>query len=188
MASKKTPAKKTPAKKTPAKKTPAKKIPAKKIPATGASVPAHDSELAKIDDLIVKSARGGGVASDARTALQALSDDVVGPRYVLAAKSANPKVRAAAVEGGTVTPRRRELFPLAAITACLDDVEAKVRLAALTALNRGWGPKHEAVYAKQKGAIRPALEPRLDDSDKVVAKQAAVVWARLGLPAPNARE
>jgi hypothetical protein len=172
MASKKTATKKTATKKTATKKTAA----AKTSPAA-----ALDPELAKVDDLIVKSARGGAVASGARTALQKLSDDVLGPRFVVAAKSADPKVRAAAVEGGTVTPRRRELFPLAAITACLDDVEAKVRLAALTALNRGWGPKHEAVYASQKAKIKPALEPRLKDSDKTVANQAAVVWKRLGL-------
>lgn len=159
------------------KKTPTKKPSAAKTSAVGMDAP----ELARIDELIVKSGRGGGVASAARTALQEFADDVVSPRFVLAAQSADPKVRAAAVAGGTATPRRRELFPLSAITACLDDVEARVRLAALTALNSGWGPKNEPVYAPQKAAIKPALEPRLKDSDKTVANQAAVVWKRLGL-------
>ncbi len=159
------------------KKTSAKKTSTRKT----STATTLDPKVAKIDELILKSARGGGVASGARTALQAFSDDVVAPRLVLAAKSADPKVRAAAVEGGTVTPRRRELFPLAAITACLGDVEPKVRLAALIALNRGWGPKSEPVYASKKSAIKPALEPCLKDDEKTVANQAAVLWKRLGL-------
>lgn len=142
---------------------------------------AADAKVAKIDELIAKSAKGGGTASGARTALQAFSDDVVGPRFVVAARSPDPKIRAAAVEGGTATARRRELFPLTAITSCLADAEAKVRLSGLIALNRGWGPRNDAVYAAVRAKIKPALEPLLSDKDRTVASQAAVVWKRLGL-------
>ncbi len=148
---------------------------------SAASKATAGGEVARIDELIAKSAKGGGVASEARTALGKLGDDVVSPRFVVAVQSANAKIRGVAVEGGTATPGRRALFPLKAITGCLADVEPKVRLSALVALNRGSGPKNEAFYASQRAKIKPLLEPLLSDENKTVALQAAVVGTRLGL-------
>ncbi len=161
----------------PVKKTGA----ASKAATARASKATAGGEVARIDELIAKSAKGGGVASEARTALAKLGDDVVSERLHLAVQSANAKIRGAAVEGGTATPGRRALFPLKAITGCLADVEPKVRLSALVALNRGWGPKNDPVYGPQRAKIKPLLEALLSDENKTIARQAAVVWKRLGL-------
>lgn len=134
-----------------------------------------------IDALIVQSAKGGGAASDARTALLKHSDDVVTPRLLLALAGSNARVRSAAVEACTANPRRRELTPLGALVERLSDADASVRLSTLVALNRGWGPRNEAVYASQREAFAPALAPLLKDRDTKVAKQAAIVRQRLGL-------
>lgn len=158
-----------------------KKTSAKKAQDMQNASRALEPAVAKIDALIAKSATGGGPASEARTALHELPDESVCPRLVVATQSADPRIRAAAVQAGAATPGRRGLFPLAAITACLADEEPKVRLASLTALNFGWGPKNEPAYASQKAAIGPSLEPLLSDENKTVASQAAIVWKRLGL-------
>src|SRR4051794_2655888 len=94
-----------------AKKKTANKARSSEKPDTKTAAPAAvDAKVAKIDDLIAKSAKGS-TASAARTALRAFSDDDVGPRFVVAVRSLDPKIRSVAVEGGTATPRRRELFP-----------------------------------------------------------------------------
>ncbi len=158
-----------------------KKPAAGKSTSEGASPSPGDALASKIDDLIVKSARGGGIASDARTALRELSDDDVTPRLCAALGSEQEKVRSAAVELCTETPRRRELAPLPAILKCLADESPKVRLSTIIALNRGWGPSNGAVYAALAATIEPALAACLKDPEPRVASQAAVVWKRLGL-------
>lgn len=155
--------------------------PAGKSKSAGTAPSAGDDLASKIDDLIVKTARGGGAASGARTALRGLSDDDVTPRLCVALGHAKEQVRCAAVEQCTETPRRRELAPITEVVKCLADGSPKVRLSTLVALNRGWGPSNGAVYATQGDAIRPALERCLKDPEPRVASQAAIVWKRLGL-------
>ncbi|CAN5635764.1 hypothetical protein BH09MYX1_BH09MYX1_30790 [soil metagenome] len=52
---------------------------------------------------------------------------------------------------------------------------------ALHAVNKGGGPKLEAIFAPRAKEIAKTLEPLLKDEEKAVAKQAALVWKRLGL-------
>ena len=158
--------------------------PEKKVEKTKKADPSEGGAIsalaAVIDKHIDHMAKGKG-ASAARTALRALSEDEVTPRLIAALKSEDDRVRAAAVGMCTTSPRGRELTPLAALTACLGDESARVRMSTLAALNQGWGPSNGAVYAAHGATIKPALTPLLKDPDATIAKQAAIVWVRLGL-------
>jgi len=139
-----------------------------------------NAKTASIDDLIVRIGTGKQ-APDARTALRAIPAAEVVPCLVRAFSDPRPKVRGAAYELSTSTPARARGTPLANVVAGLADVDPGVRLSVLLALNRGWGNTNAAVYAPRREEVRAGLAPRVDDPDKRVKSQAAIIWKRLGL-------
>jgi len=142
-------------------------------------------DVATIDELILRGGTGKQ-APAARSELRKLPADQVVPRLVIAFGDQRPRVRGFAYEVSTETPEMRALTPIDKLLAGLSDRDPDVRLSVLTCLNRGFGPKNEAVYAPQADQLKKALTPLLNDSDKRVKSQSTIVWGRLGLGTPPA--